>query len=373
MKSEIFLQFFEIGVAMQDFLQAVQSGTVSLWFFIPMAILLGALHGLEPGHSKTMMASFIIAIRGTINQAILLGLSAAFSHTAIIWILAALALHFGSQWSAASVEPYIQLGSAVIILAMAAWMFFRVRKDLKAAKTQNHSHSHSELFKLDTNHGKVELSIFEVGVSPVFQLRVGKDASLPESISVETIRPDGKVQNFQFIAKNNYFESIESIPEPHEFDAYLSISHKGNLQQIRVEFRENHHYHHDESKEYQDEHQKAHAQDLERRFAGQTVTTPQIVLFGITGGLMPCPAAFTVLLVCLQLKKEALGFTMVAAFSFGLALAMVTVGVLASLSVKHAVRRFSGFAGIMRRAPYISCLLLFILGFYMAWSGWNQL
>ena len=31
------------------------------------------------------------------------------------------------------------------------------------------------------------------------------------------------------------------------------------------------------------------------RFAGRSVTTPQIILFGITGGLMPCPAAFSVL------------------------------------------------------------------------------
>jgi ABC-type nickel/cobalt efflux system permease component RcnA len=42
------------------------------WLFLPAAILLGALHGLEPGHSKTMMAAFIVAIRGTIGQAVLL-------------------------------------------------------------------------------------------------------------------------------------------------------------------------------------------------------------------------------------------------------------------------------------------------------------
>ena len=55
-------------------------------------LLLGALHGLEPGHSKTIMAAFIIAIRGTVLQAILLGLSAAISHSLIIALLAALAL-----------------------------------------------------------------------------------------------------------------------------------------------------------------------------------------------------------------------------------------------------------------------------------------
>jgi len=42
---------------MTDFATLIQQGTASAWLFIPSAILLGALHGLEPGHSKTMMAS----------------------------------------------------------------------------------------------------------------------------------------------------------------------------------------------------------------------------------------------------------------------------------------------------------------------------
>lgn len=57
---------------MTDFATLLQQGNA--WLFVPSAILLGALHGLEPGHSKTMMAAFIVAIRGTMTQAILLGL-----------------------------------------------------------------------------------------------------------------------------------------------------------------------------------------------------------------------------------------------------------------------------------------------------------
>jgi len=51
-----------------------QHGTTTAWLYLPTAVLLGALHGLEPGHSKTMMAAFIIAVRGTVAQAVLLGL-----------------------------------------------------------------------------------------------------------------------------------------------------------------------------------------------------------------------------------------------------------------------------------------------------------
>ncbi len=369
---------------MPDIIHALQSGTMSLWLFIPTAILLGALHGLEPGHSKTMMAAFIVAVRGTIGQAVLLGLSAAISHSLIIWVLAALALHFGSQWNAEAVEPYLQLGSAVCILALAAWMFFRTRRDLSAAHSHDHDHSHeghdhdhSELFVLDTGHGKLELSVFEDGVPPVFRLRAPAGEKLPAAsdVVIETKRPDGARQSFAFVSKGDFLESLMDIPEPHEFDAVLTLGHGGHSHTCRVEFREGEHHHHgdESSPEFQDAHERAHAADIEKRFAGRAVTTPQIVLFGITGGLMPCPAAFSVLLICLQLKRVALGFTLVGAFSFGLALTMVASGALAAWSVRHAQKRYKGFGEVMRRAPYFSCALLVVIAFVMAWHGWQGL
>ena len=357
---------------MQDFLQAVQAGSTNLWLFIPAAILLGALHGLEPGHSKTMMAAFIVAIRGTIGQAVLLGLSAAISHSFIIWVLAAAALHFGNQWNAESVEPYLQLGSAVMILGLATWMFFRTRRELHDAHQHHHGHhhdhAHSELFVLDMGHGKLELSVFEDGVPPVFQIRAPQGEHLPavKDVTLETVRPDGTRQTFQFTVKNDFLESTVTIPEPHEFDVIVTIGHGHHHHTCKVEFREG-------GAEFQDAHELAHAQDIAKRFEGRTVTTPQIILFGVTGGLMPCPAAFTVLLVCLQLKKVTLGFAMVGAFSFGLALTMVATGVLAAWSVRHAEKRFKGFGEVMRRAPYVSCVLLVVLAGFMAWHGWRGL
>jgi nickel/cobalt transporter (NicO) family protein len=370
---------------MNDLLHALQNGSVSLWIFIPSAILLGALHGLEPGHSKTMMAAFIVAVRGTIGQAILLGLSAAISHSLIIWILAAAALHYGNQLNAETAEPYLQLGSAVMILGLATWMFFRTRRELHEAHhhhdhSHGHDHAHSELFTLDLGHGKLELSVFEEGVPPVFQLRAPKGERLPAArdVTLQTIRPDGARQIFKFAAKKDFLESTVDIPEPHEFDATVTVGHGGHSHSCRVEFREDEHHHHhhaedDGSAEFQDAHERAHAQDIAKRFAGRAVTTPQIILFGATGGLMPCPAAFTVLLVCLQLKRVTLGFAMVGAFSFGLALTMVATGVLAAWSVRHAEKRFSGFGEAMRRAPYVSCVLLIALATFMAWHGWHAL
>lgn len=382
-------------LALTDISQALAQGTSHAWVFIPTAILLGALHGLEPGHSKTMMAAFIIAIRGTVWQAILLGLSAAISHSLLIWILAAAALKYGGHWNAETTEPYFQMASAVIIVSLAIWMFWRTRRDLRAAADHehhhhhhDHDHDHEEAKAIDIVRGTVTISVFEEGVSPVFRLAFAENGRtyLPDatSVSVETLRVGGGIQTFAFAAKDGFLESTTEIPEPHEFDLTLTLTHRGQAYRYPAQFQEHAHDHHDHDHghshgplppgaDYQDAHELAHAADIQKRFLNRQVTTPQIVLFGLTGGLLPCPAAFTVLIVCLQVKQFTLGFALVGAFSFGLALTMVSVGAIAAWSIGHAQKRFSGFGQLMRQAPYLSCALLIILASYMFWQGWHGL
>src|SRR3569623_1313639 len=122
---------------MTDLSQLLQQSSAHAWLFVPSAILLGALHGLEPGHSKTMMAAFIVAVRGTVMQAVLLGLAATVSHTAIVWLIALGGMYFGQRWSAEASEPWMQLISAVLIIGVAAWMLWRTAQD-KAACFHDH-------------------------------------------------------------------------------------------------------------------------------------------------------------------------------------------------------------------------------------------
>jgi nickel/cobalt exporter len=97
------------------------------------------------------------------------------------------------------------------------------------------------------------------------------------------------------------------------------------------------------------------------------------VLFGLTGGLIPCPASITVLLLCLQLRQVVLGSTLVLCFSIGLALTMVTTGAVAALGVQHAARRFSGFGELARRAPYVSGTLILLVGLSVGYRGLHTL
>lgn len=103
------------------------------------------------------------------------------------------------------------------------------------------------------------------------------------------------------------------------------------------------------------------------------MTNWQIALFGLTGGLIPCPAAITVLLLCLQLKAFTLGFTLVLCFSIGLAITLVTVGAVAALSVRQATTRWTWFGTLARRAPYLSGLLIVLVGVYIGIHGWQGL
>src|SRR3546814_9182885 len=91
---------------MSSFAELLQQGGSQAWLYFPSAILLGALHGLEPGHSKTMMAAFIVAIRGSVKQAVLLGLAATLSHTAVVWLVAIGGMYLGKGLDAQTTEPY---------------------------------------------------------------------------------------------------------------------------------------------------------------------------------------------------------------------------------------------------------------------------
>lgn len=127
---------------MTEFTTLLQQGNA--WFFIPSAILLGALHGLEPGHSKTMMAAFIIAIKGTIKQAVMLGLAATISHTAVVWLIAFGGMVISKRFTAQSAEPWLQLISAVIILGTAFWMFWRTWRGERNWLENMHEHHHHD-------------------------------------------------------------------------------------------------------------------------------------------------------------------------------------------------------------------------------------
>ena len=245
---------------MPDLSHIIQVGANQAWLYLPIAVALGAFHALEPGHAKSLMAAYIISIRGTPRQAALLGLSATVGHTIVVWVLAVAALLFGQNLIAEQAEPWLTLVSGVLVTLLALRMFLRLR-------VGSHDHKHQQ----------------------------------------------------------------------------------------------DQHHHHGHSHNHDDDHH--HRQPK----TGASAT--DIVWFGFTGGLLPCPAAIAVLLVCIQTKQFTLGIAMVAAFIVGLAVTLVAIGMAASWASRKAASTWPWIDSIAQRLPYLSAGIVMILGLVMTAFG----
>jgi ABC-type nickel/cobalt efflux system permease component RcnA len=58
------------------------------------------------------------------------------------------------------------------------------------------------------------------------------------------------------------------------------------------------------------------------------VTLRQLLALGVTGGMVPCPAALVVLLSAIALRRVGFGLFLIVAFSVGLATVLIAIGVL---------------------------------------------
>jgi nickel/cobalt transporter (NicO) family protein len=168
----------------------------------------------------------------------------------VIWIAGvAVATRFG-HW--------VDTIASAALVGFGAWIAISAWRDLRRGDRPGHGHdpghrhSHNlspfpasssvhgpELQKIGAAEGIVELSIFETGVPPHF--RVTGDFS--DSPLLETQRDDGGRQTFTFNSRGDYWESVEEIPEPHQFAVTLTINHDGHTHTYSSRFSEHQHSH----------------------------------------------------------------------------------------------------------------------------------
>ncbi len=82
---------------------------------------------------------------------------------------------------------------------------------------------------------------------------------------------------------------------------------------------------------------------------------------GISGGLVPCPAALVLLLSAISLGRLGLGMALVVAFSVGLAIVLTGIGIL-MIYAKRLFDRFSFEARVPRMLPVASALVISFAG-----------
>ena len=104
-----------------------------------LALGLGGLHAMSPGHGKTVMAAFLIGTRGTAKHAVLLGLTVTASHTLGVLALGAVTLYTSTVIAPEKLYPWLGLISGLIIFAVGCWLLTaRLRRNSR----EDHHHDH---------------------------------------------------------------------------------------------------------------------------------------------------------------------------------------------------------------------------------------
>ncbi len=286
-------------------------GDGSLTFFIGallLAIGLGALHALEPGHGKTLLAVSLVGARATMQQAAILAGALTVAHTAGVLALGVVVLYAARWIVPEQIYPWITLGSGAVVAylgAQALARYVRARRPVAHAHVhdhrdaQPHAHEHAHGLALgdhDHQHGEETDAAFAA----------------------------------RMFARHRH-EHDANLPHAHDAAPH---SHEG----------------------LDDE---AHA--LAHRIPGTAPLKFRTAVFAaMSGGIAPCPAALVVLLAAIQLKEIGLGLILIVAFSFGLAAVLTGLGiaVVRSASWLGKQKRFELFT---RYAPLVSaCVIAFI-------------
>jgi ABC-type nickel/cobalt efflux system permease component RcnA len=118
-----------------------------------------------------------------------------------------------------------------------------------------------------------------------------------------------------------------------------------------------HHHHH---------HHHGHGHDHHHHVPEGDVTLGSLIALGASGGLVPCPSALVLLLSSIALGRVALGLTLLVAFSAGLALVLMAIG-LAVLYAKHLLPDTAKAARspLMRYLPVASAGVITCAGIVM--------
>lgn len=126
------------------------------------------------------------------------------------------------------------------------------------------------------------------------------------------------------------------------------------------------HSHHDHAHHHHaHDHPHVHPQGAHTHPHAATVSLRELLALGVTGGIVPCPAALVVLLSALSLGRAGFGLLLIVAFSVGLAAVLIAIGVL-MVSAQRLMSRFHGEGMLSTRwLPLTSAAVITMFGVVM--------
>jgi ABC-type nickel/cobalt efflux system permease component RcnA len=118
------------------------------------------------------------------------------------------------------------------------------------------------------------------------------------------------------------------------------------------------HHHHRGHHDHSHHGRAHHHHDLNHR-----VSLRELLTLGISGGIVPCPAALVVLLSAVSMQRIGFGLLLIVAFSIGLAAVLIAIGLL-MVYAREFMSRFQTEGQVFTRwLPLASSTLITIFGF----------
>jgi len=134
---------------LSDLLAKGTSSPVFVLLTLLVAVALGALHALEPGHGKTLLAVSLVGARATTGQAAILAGALTIAHTAGVLVLCIAIILLKGRFVPESIYPWITLISGIAIAAIGARA---VARQIIARQPFAHSHSHGHALAHSHDH-----------------------------------------------------------------------------------------------------------------------------------------------------------------------------------------------------------------------------
>src|SRR3989454_4286150 len=108
-----------------------------------VAVVLGAVHALSPGHGKTVVGAYLVGSRGTARHAAFLGLTVTITHTAGVFALGLVTLLASEYVVPEKLFPILSLVSGGIVVGIGLSLFLRrLRRVLRPGTHTHNGHSH---------------------------------------------------------------------------------------------------------------------------------------------------------------------------------------------------------------------------------------
>ena len=319
------------------------------------AILLGGFHALEPGHGKTVVAAYLIGSKGKKLDAVLLGMVVTLTHTFSV-ILLALAAKLASTritFTDESLHGYLGTVAGLMILAVGIWMLVQRIQ----GKEPFHSHSHG-------GHGHSHGHSHTHDHDPFHDHSHAEDHDHSEVPNIEThggLHTDSHEHGHDSAHNHSHGHSHDES-HAHSHDPHRGHSHDLGLR--RDSDSEHSHAHnpgnnpgHNPGNNPGPGHD---LQDVDAR-EGKRLGYWQLFLLGVSGGLVPCPAAIAILLAAVAAGRLGEGLTYVLLFSLGLAAVLIAIGIVV-VSASKLASRFLDAKRFARKISIASAGLITLIG-----------